>query len=618
MKQIKKTEVLIVGGGHAGVEASNIISKLGKKNLLVTMDLSAIGRMSCNPAIGGVAKGQMVREIDMLGGLMGRVADISGLQYKILNKSKGRSVWSPRAQVDKRVYEKNISNHIFNQRNSKLIEGEVVSIKTENNRVVSVVLRGGHTIKTKSIIITCGTFLSGTIHIGDRKIPAGRMGEARSEGITENLIAQGFKTMRLKTGTPPRALHSSINWDLLEKEYGDKNPVPFSHFTKEFFPPNEACHTIRTNDRCHDEINNNIHKSPMYTGEIEATGPRYCPSIEDKIKRFSNQPSHLLFLEPEWKNSDQIYINGFSTSLPEAVQHRSLKHLRGFENIEFLRPGYAIEYDCFFPSQLKATLESKDVSGLFFAGQINGTSGYEEAAAQGLLAGINSVKDIDGDEGVVIKRSEGYVGVLVDDLITKDTDEPYRMFTSRAEYRMMLRYSNTDERLFNIAKKNNLLSGEELALIDDRINTKNKLRKLVCESFSNENIKEFGLNQKMPIRDYIKRPSVSLLDTLTKTGKIKNIKQPYSQTEQEAIEDVETEIKYDGYIKRHIKEIEKTNEREGLFINSGLDYLSMSGLSNEAKEKLSTVRPQTLGQASRISGVSPSDVTVLMIHLGRR
>ena len=494
----------------------------------------------------------------------------------------------------------------------------MVSINTEKNKVVSVVLRGGHRIKTRALIITCGTFLSGTIHIGDRKIPAGRMGEARSEGITENLIAQGFKTMRLKTGTPPRALHSSINWDLLEKEYGDKNPVPFSHFTKEFFPPNEACYTIRTNDRCHDEINNNIHKSPMYTGEIEATGPRYCPSIEDKIKRFSNQPSHLLFLEPEWKNSDQIYINGFSTSLPEAVQHRSLKHLRGFENIEFLRPGYAIEYDCFFPSQLKATLESKDVSGLFFAGQINGTSGYEEAAAQGLLAGINSVKDIDGDEGVVIKRSEGYVGVLVDDLITKDTDEPYRMFTSRAEYRMMLRYSNTDERLFNIAKKNNLLSGEELVLIDDRINTKNKLRELVCESFSNENIKEFGLNQKMPIRDYIKRPSVSLLDTLTKTGKIKNIKPPYSQTEQEAIEDVETEIKYDGYIKRHIKEIEKTNEREGLFINSGLDYLSMSGLSNEAKEKLSTVRPQTLGQASRISGVSPSDVTVLMIHLGRR
>ena len=617
MKQFKKTDVVIVGGGHAGVEASNIISKLGKKSLLVTMDLAAIGRMSCNPAIGGVAKGQMVREIDMLGGLMGRIADTSGLQYKILNKSKGRSVWSPRAQVDKRVYERNISNHILNQKNTRFIEGEVVSINTMNNRVVSVVLRGGHTIKTKSIIITCGTFLSGTIHVGDRKIPAGRMGEARSEGITENLIALGFKTMRLKTGTPPRVLRSSINWGMLKKEYGDKNPVPFSHFTKKFSPPNEACYTIRTNDRCHNEINKNIHRSPMYTGEIEAQGPRYCPSIEDKVKRFSKQPSHLLFLEPEWNKSDQIYINGFSTSLPERVQRRSLKHLRGFEDIEFLRPGYAIEYDCFFPSQLKSTLETKDVSGLFFAGQINGTSGYEEAASQGLLAGINSVKKLTGEEGVVIKRSEGYVGVLVDDLITKDTDEPYRMFTSRAEYRMMLRYSNTDARLFNVAKKHSLLSDAELSLISDRLDKKDKLREIVCESLSSDNIEEFGLNQKMPIREYIKRPSVSLFDILKKTGKIKNTKQKHNNTDIELIEDVETEIKYDGYIKRHLREIEKMNEKEGLFIHSGFNYLSIPGLSSEAKEKLSTLRPQTLGQASRISGVSPSDVTVLMVYLGR-
>ncbi len=617
MKHIKKTDVVIVGGGHAGIEASNIISKLGKKSLLITMDLSSIGRMSCNPAIGGVAKGQMVREIDMLGGLMGRIADTSGLQYKILNKSKGRSVWSPRAQVDKRVYEKNISNHILNQQNSKFIEGEVVSINTKNNKVVSAVLRGGHIVKTKSIIITCGTFLSGTIHIGDRKIPAGRMGEVRSEGITESLIALGFKTMRLKTGTPPRILRSSVNWSLLEKEYGDKNPVPFSHFTKNFSPPNKACYTIRTNDQCHNEINKNIHRSPMYSGEIKATGPRYCPSIEDKVKRFSKQPSHLLFLEPEWNNSDQIYINGFSTSLPEGVQHRSLKHLQGFEEIEFLRPGYAIEYDCFFPSQLKATLETKDVSGLFFAGQINGTSGYEEAASQGLLAGVNSVKKITGDEGLVIKRSEGYVGVLIDDLITKDTDEPYRMFTSRAEYRMMLRYSNTDERLFKIAKKHNLLNEGELSLVSDRIKSKDKLRELVCGSFSKDNIKDFGLNQKMPIREYIKRPSASLTEVLIKIGKVHNINKPHNHTKKEAIEDVETEIKYDGYIKRHLKEIEKTNEKEGLFIRAGLDYLSISGLSNEAKEKLTTVRPQTLGQASRISGVSPSDITVLMIHLDR-
>ena len=615
MKQIKKTDILIIGGGHAGVEAANIISKLGRKTIVVTMDLSAVGRMSCNPAIGGVAKGQIVREIDMLGGLMGRAADQSGLQYKILNKSKGRSVWSPRAQIDKRSYEKTISNTILNQKNIIFIEGEVVSINTKNNRVVSAVLRGGDKVDTKAIIVTCGTFLSGTIHIGERKIPAGRMGEANSEGITENLVSLGFKTMRLKTGTPPRALRSSINWSLLEEEHGDKNPTPFSHFTKNFNPFNEACHTIRTNEKCHNEINENLHLSPMYSGEIQAIGPRYCPSIEDKVKRFSQQPSHLLFLEPEWHNSDQIYINGFSTSLPEKTQQKSLRLLPGFEKIEFLRPGYAIEYDCFFPSQLKATLETKDVSGLFFAGQINGTSGYEEAAAQGLLAGINSVEKINSNDGLIIKRSEGYMGVLVDDLITKDTDEPYRMFTSRAEYRMMLRYSNTDERLFAVAKKHKLLNKVEMSLVGERIDIKNDLRKLVCESFSNDEIREFGLKQKMPIQEYIKRPTASLLTVLNKTGRGVNLHQPHNNTEKEIIEDVETEIKYMGYIKRHLKEIKKMEQNENLSIDSGVNYLSMPGLSNEAREKLSKVKPQTLGQASRVSGVSPSDVSVLMIHL---
>ena len=618
MKQLKKTDVVVVGGGHAGIEASNIISKLGVKNILVTMDLSALGRMSCNPAIGGVAKGQMVREIDMLGGLMGRVADASGLQYKLLNKSKGRSVWSPRAQVDKRAYEKIVSKHISHQKNTNIIKGEVLSIKTDKNKVTSVFLRGGHKIKTKALIITCGTFLSGTIHIGDRKIPAGRMGEARSEGITENLIALGFKTMRLKTGTPPRVLRSSINWAQLKEEFGDENPVPFSHFTNNFKPKNEACHTIRTNNQCHYEIKKNLHLSPMYSGEIEAVGPRYCPSIEDKVKRFSKQPSHLLFLEPEWQNSDQIYINGFSTSLPERVQYKSLKLLPGFEKIEFLRPGYAIEYDCFFPSQLKATLETKDVSGLFFAGQINGTSGYEEAAVQGLLAGINSVQKIKNENGVVIKRSEGYVGVLIDDLITKNTNEPYRMFTSRAEYRMMLRYSNTDERLYGTAKKHNLLTERELSLVGERITTKDKIRKAVRESFSNNDIKELGLKQKMPIREYIKRPGASLFDIPIKTKLIKKIGQPLNSEKKEAIEDIETEIKYSGYIKRHLKEIEKLAQSEDVHINKNLDYLLISGLSNEAKEKLSMVRPQTLGQASRVSGVSPSDITVLMIHLDQR
>ena len=355
MKHNLSFDAVVCGAGHAGVEAALMLNRFKIKTALVTIDPQAIGRMSCNPAIGGLAKGQIVKEIDVLGGIMPIATDESALQYKILNRSKGKSVWSPRAQVDKRTYEKIISNHILHQKNTKLIEGEVVSINTEKNKVVSVILRGGHKIKTKALIITCGTFLSGTIHIGDRKIPAGRMGEARSEGITENLIALGFKTMRLKTGTPPRALRSSINWDQLKEEYGDESPVPFSHFTDNFKPNNDACHTIRTNDQCHNEIKKNLHRSPMYSGEIEAVGPRYCPSIEDKVKRFSEHPSHLLFLEPEWKNSDQIYINGFSTSLPEEVQNKSLKLLPGFEKIEFLRPGYAIEYDCFFPSQLKAT-----------------------------------------------------------------------------------------------------------------------------------------------------------------------------------------------------------------------------------------------------------------------
>ncbi len=618
MKQNKKTDVVVVGGGHAGIEAANIISKMGKKATLVTMDLSATGRMSCNPAIGGIAKGQMVREVDMLGGLMGRVADASGLQHKLLNRSKGRSVWSPRAQVDKRVYEKIISNHIQQQKNISFFEGEVVSIRIKNNRVESVLLRGGYKIKTRAVVITCGTFLSGTIHIGDRKIPAGRMGEVRAEGITENLVSLGFKTMRLKTGTPPRVLRSSINWSLLKEEYGDQEPVPFSHFTEKFTPKNEPCHTIRTNNQCHSEIEKNLHRSPMYSGEIEAVGPRYCPSIEDKVKRFSKQPSHLLFLEPEWYNSDQIYINGFSTSLPEEVQIKSLKHLPGFEKVNFLRPGYAIEYDCFFPSQLKATLETKDISGMFFAGQINGTSGYEEAAAQGIIAGINSVQMINNKEGLVLRRSEGYIGVLIDDLITKDTDEPYRMFTSRAEYRMMLRYSNTDERLYGVSKKHNLLTGSELSVVRRRIKTKERFRDITRNSFSNAEVRQFDLKQKMPIREYIKRPSVSLFNVLQKTKKIKNIDTQLNHIEKEAIYDIETEIKYSGYLKRHLKEIERLTKSESLSISEGFDYFSIPGLSNEARDKLSLVKPQTLGQASRVSGVSPSDITVLMLHFERR
>ena len=608
-------DVVVVGGGHAGVEAANILSKLGLIVGLVSMDKKGLGRMSCNPAIGGVAKGQLVREVDLLGGLMAKIADLSGLQHKMLNKSKGRSVWSPRAQVDKRKYESLCSQLIFNSKNIIIIEGEVVSIGIVKNKITGVNLRDGTKILSRSVIVTCGTFLSGIIHIGDRKAPAGRMGEVRSEGITENLVSFGFRTMRLKTGTPPRALKSSIRWSKTTEEFGDKNPAPFSHFTEKFNPINEPCHTVRTNQSSHNVIEDNLDRSPMYSGEILATGPRYCPSIEDKIVRFSKQDSHLLFLEPEWFQSDQIYINGYSTSLPEEVQLESLRKIPAFKNVELLRPGYAIEYDCFPPSQLKASLESKEVSGLFFAGQINGTSGYEEAAAQGIVSGINSAAYINGSEPLVVKRSEGYIGVLIDDLITKDTQEPYRMFTSRAEYRLMLRYSNVDSRLFPLAKKYFLLSKKEEETILNRLQLKNAVFNTIKGSLPREVLKPFNLKQKIKTKDYIKRPGVGLIPVLKKLNKTPKKNNVPRWCYNEVLNDVETDVKYEGYIKRHLSEIQKISQNENLPIDKNVDYSSYSGLSNEAIEKLSIVKPETFGQACRVSGVSPADISALMVYL---
>ena len=608
-------DVVVVGGGHAGVEAANILSKLGLIVGLVSMDKKGLGRMSCNPAIGGVAKGQLVREVDLLGGLMAKIADLSGLQHKMLNKSKGRSVWSPRAQVDKRKYESLCSQLIFNSKNIIIIEGEVVSIGIVKNKITGVNLRDGTKILSRSVIVTCGTFLSGIIHIGDRKAPAGRMGEVRSEGITENLVSFGFRTMRLKTGTPPRALKSSIRWSKTTEEFGDKKPAPFSHFTEKFNPINEPCHTVRTNQSTHNVIEDNLDRSPMYSGEILATGPRYCPSIEDKIVRFSKQNSHLLFLEPEWFQSDQIYINGYSTSLPEEVQLESLRKIPAFKNVELLRPGYAIEYDCFPPSQLKASLESKEVSGLFFAGQINGTSGYEEAAAQGIVSGINSAAYINGSKPLVVKRSEGYIGVLIDDLITKDTQEPYRMFTSRAEYRLMLRYSNVDSRLFPLAKKYFLLSKKEEETILNRLQLKNAVFNTIKESLPSEVLKPFNLKQKIKTKDYIKRPGVGLIPVLKKLNKTPKKNNVPRWCYNEVLNDVETDVKYEGYIKRHLSEIQKISQNENLPIDKNVDYSSYSGLSNEAIEKLSIVKPETFGQACRVSGVSPADISALMVYL---
>ena len=608
----KYCDIVVVGGGHAGVEAAIISSKLGCSVSLVTMDKGAIGRMSCNPAIGGLAKGQMVRELNVLGGVMPEVADISGLQFKTLNKKKGRAVWSPRAQVDKRVYEKTIYKKL-KPLNVSIVEGEVVRLNIKNHKVIGVFLRGGDLIHCQSAIITVGTFLSGTIHIGERKILAGRMGEERSEGLTAHLNSLGFKSGKLKTGTPPRLIKKTINWEKVTPTYGDKNPTPFSYFTNKFNPPNHPCHTTQTNKNTHFKIQDNLSSSPMFSGDIEGTGPRYCPSIEDKVFRFSSPPSHTLHLEPEWKNSDQIYLNGFSTSLPEGVQIQSLRSVVGLEAVEFFRPGYAIEYDFFPPAQLKASLETKDISGLFFAGQMNGTSGYEEAAAQGLICGINAVQKIKNNDPLILPRDSSYIGVMIDDLITKDTNEPYRMFTSRAEYRLLLRFSNTFERLHRYAKNLKLLSPQKLCFLESLFLEKEEINSNLMSKINHTT--ERGVKITMPAKKIIKRTGVSITDMPKNLFKTKR---PHpSWLKKDIVYDIESDIKYEGYIKRHLKEIKSIKKRESLLISKSIDYSSVPGLSKEAIEKLTLVRPETLGQATRVSGITPADTAVLHVYISK-
>ena len=623
MKRINnKCDLVVVGGGHAGIEAALVAHKLGIDVVLVSMDIKAIGRMSCNPAIGGLAKGQMVRELDVLGGVMGFFADQATLQSKTLNLSKGRSVWSPRSQIDKIKYEKVVQKYIKDVGLS-VIGGEVIKINEVGGSVNSVIFSDGSELFCKAAILTCGTFLNGLIHIGEEKIKAGRLEEKRSEGITESLLSFGFNAGRLKTGTPPRIKKSSVDWSVGLAGYGDKKPKALSYKTKKFLPKDEPCFAFRTNQTTHELILENLTKSAMYSGETMAAGPRYCPSIEDKVYKFSQNPSHILQLEPEWTNSKQIYVNGFSTSLPEKIQLQCLRSVVGLNSVEFLRPGYAIEYDFFFPSQLKTSLETKGISGLFLAGQINGTSGYEEASAQGLLAGINAAQKIIGAPPLLLKRNDAYMGVLIDDLVLKDTNEPYRMFTSRAEYRLQLRASNADQRLLKYSTKLGLL---EKNLLKD-LDKKNKTTQDIVLQLEKENIEpkeinghlsslgENNITEPIKISQLLKRPQVKI--GVFDLPVFKKIKKNYPSHAEEILFEAETIIKYGGYINRQKEEIEKLKIYEEMFIPSTFDYKKIKSISNEGREKLMSVLPETIGQAQRIPGIRPTDISILLVYLKR-
>ena len=617
-----KYDLVVVGGGHAGIEAALIAHKRGVKTLLVSMDKKSVGRTSCNPAVGGLAKGQMVKEVDVLGGIMGFFADLSTLQSKTLNKSKGRSVWSPRSQIDKKLYEK-IAQKYIKEQGLDVLEGEVVSLNIKKDSICGVFLRDGSEVVCGAAVLTCGTFLNGLIHIGSEQINAGRYGEKRAEGVTENLNSLGLKNGRLKTGTPPRIKRSSVNWKKGEAGYGDEKPSPLSYRTNNFSPKDEPCFSFRTNKNTHNIILDNLSSSAMYSGEKMATGPRYCPSIEDKVYKFNQNPSHVLQLEPEWTMSEQIYVNGFSTSLEEKIQLKSLKTVNGLENVEFIRPGYAIEYDFFYPSQLKNTLESKAISGLFMAGQINGTSGYEEASSQGIIAGINASCFILDENPLILKRDDAYIGVLIDDLILKDTNEPYRMFTSRAEYRLQLRSSNADQRLLKKTKEYNLLDEKTVEKLSEKIEKTTNLVKYL----ENNNIYPEKINSRLeeldektikePTRmsNILKRPKVSISDMKIANEENKNVLTDHM--EEEILFEAETIIKYSGYINRQKDEIDKIKVYEDMIIPEKFDYNNIKSLSNESREKFINIKPQTVGQAQRINGIRPSDISILLVYLKR-
>lgn len=614
-------DVIVVGAGHAGCEAAAAAANLGSKTLLITMNMQTIGQMSCNPAMGGIAKGQIVREIDAMGGYSGIVADKSAIQFKMLNLSKGPAMWSPRTQNDRMLFAEEWRLALENTPNLDFFQDMVKQLIVENNKVAGVVTSLGIEIKAKSVVLTNGTFLNGLIHVGDKQLGGGRMGEPRAFGITEQLVTLGFEAGRMKTGTPPRVDGRSLDYSKMEEQKGDENPQKFSYLDTPKLTKQLSCHIVYTNETVHDILREGFDRSPMFNGTIQSLGPRYCPSIEDKINRFAERNRHQLFVEPEGWKTVEIYVNGFSSSLPEDVQIKAMKHIPGFENVKVFRPGYAIEYDYFPPTQLKHTLETKLIDNLYFAGQINGTTGYEEAAGQGLIAGINAHNKVHEKGDFILNRDEAYIGVLIDDLITKGTEEPYRMFTSRAEYRLLLRQDNADIRLTEKAFQLGLAKEDRLRKVEAKISESQALEEFLRETSLKpgvinpilESIESNPVDQAYRAAQILTRPNI----TLEKLDEIDFIKEVSSQYNNEVREQAEINIKYKGYIEKEKENVAKLNRLENIKIPEDFDYTKLSSLSTEAKQKMSNVRPKTIAQAGRISGVSPSDINVLLVYLGR-